>query len=788
MNGKEIVKRLGRWIDFKNDYKTLDPSFMESVWWVFKQIFDKGLVYRSWKVMPYSTGCTTPISNFEASMNYKEVDDPSLVVSFPLESDPNVAFVAWTTTPWTLPSNLALCVNPGFDYVKVQDLKRNKIFILGEARLSMLFADETEYKVLQKYKGKELEGQTYVPLFNYFEHFKSKGAFRVVCDNYVTAEAGTCIVHQAPAFGEDDYRVCMANGIITKQESSLLPCPIDDSGFFTDKTPDLHGKPITEANKIVRKAIVALGRLIVDSTLKHSYPFCWRSETPLLYRAVPSWFVAVENIKDKLLANNQHTYWVPDFIRDGRFLNWLKEARDWAVSRNRYWGTPIPIWASADFDEIVCVGSVEELEKLSGVRVTDLHRENVDHITIPSKTPGRPPLKRVEEVFDCWFESGSMPYAQVHYPFENRERFEKTFPADFIAEGIDQCRGWFYTLMVLSTALFDKPAFKNLIVNGLVLASDGKKMSKRLKNYPDPVKVVDLHGADSLRLYLINSAVVRGDNLRFQEQGVKDVVKDLFLPWFNAYRFFVECAKRLEQDGLPAFKPDAALIQKPENVMDRWILAATQSLVKFVKVEMGAYRLYTVLPRLVRFIDQLTNWYVRFNRKRLKGESGLEDRLFALNTLFEVLLTIIRMMSPFTPFFTEYVYQNLKKVLPENDRAESIHFTMFPEPRENLLNERIEEAVARMQAVIELGRAARDRRKKPLKFPLKHVTVVHEDPQFVADLQSLKDYILEELNVRELIVASDKTGFVTQKNHLWMISLERDSRETRKRSSKQLKP
>ena len=415
--------------------------------------------------------------------------------------------------------------------------------------------------------GQDLVGKRYTPLFDYFKSLTT--AFRVLEDDYVTDDSGTGIVHSAPAFGEDDYRVCVAGGIIEK--GGELPCPVDANGMFTEEVTDFVGRHVKEADTDICKRLKAEGRLVSKSNYKHSYPFCWRSDTPLIYKAVPSWFIKVEEIKERLLANNAKTYWVPTFVKEKRFHNWLENARDWNVSRNRYWGTPLPIWATEDFSEMIVIGSIEELEKLSGVKVTDIHRESIDHITIPStKTPGAV-LKRVEEVFDCWFESGSMPYAQSHYPFENKEAFEDGFPAHFIAEGLDQTRGWFYTLMVLSTALFDKPAFQNLIVNGLVLAENGKKMSKRLKNYPDPNLVIEKYGADALRLYLINSPVVRAEPLRFKESGVLGVVKDVFLPWYNTYRFFAQQALRLTSASGVAFDRASAAdrAKGSSNVLDK---------------------------------------------------------------------------------------------------------------------------------------------------------------------------------------------------------------------------
>lgn len=755
------VKRMGRWIDFKNDYKTLYPWFMETVWWVFKQLYDKGLVYRGVKVMPFSTACNTPLSNFESHQNYKDVQDPSVIVNFPLLDNEDVALIAWTTTPWTLPSNLALCVNPDYLYVKVKDNTTDKTYIMMEARLGALFKAESEYTLLDKFPGKILKGKKYKPLFQYFAKCAEKGAFQVVTDNYVKEEEGTGVVHQAPYFGADDYRVCTDYNIIQRDQAPI--CPVDASGCFTPEVTDFAGQYVKDADKNIIKWLKEHGRLVNASTFKHSYPFCWRSDTPLIYKAVPSWFVRVENMVDKLLDNNGKCYWVPEFVREKRFGNWLRDARDWAISRNRYWGTPIPLWVSDDFEEVVCVGSIAELEELTGNgQVTDLHRESIDGLTIPSRC-GKGVLRRVSEVFDCWFESGSMPYAQVHYPFENKREFEDTFPADFIAEGIDQTRGWFYTLLVLSTALFGKPPFKNVIVNGLVLASDGQKMSKRKKNYPDPGLIVKSYGADALRLYLINSPVVRAENLRFKEEGVRDVLKDVFLPWYNAYRFLVQNVQRLQKEENIQFLYNENTAKQSDNIMDKWIQSFTQSLIQFFKAEMDAYRLYTVVPRLVKFVDMLTNWYVRTNRRRLKGESGAEDCMWALETLFSVLFSMCRLMAPFTPFITEMMYQNLCHLIDpasvEEKDASSIHYLMLPQVRENLIDKRIESAVSQMQSVIELGRVIRDRKTLPVKYPLKEVIVIHQDPEALKDIQSLQKYILEELNVRQLTLSTEKDKY-----------------------------
>ncbi|KAG6287722.1 Isoleucine--tRNA ligase, cytoplasmic [Claviceps aff. purpurea] len=763
---RSTIERLGRWIDFDNDYKTMDPKFMESLWWVFKQLFEKGQVYQGHRVMPYSTVLTTALSNFEANQNYQDVTDPAIVVSFPLLDDPRVHLLAWTTTPWTLPSHTGLAVHPEFDYVKIHDEQSGKIFILLEHLLSTVYKDpkKAKFSLVGKIKGKDMLGWRYKPLFDYFyDDFKDCG-FRVLSGTYVTADSGTGIVHQAPAFGEEDYNVAVAAGVI--DEKRPPPDPLNDTGHFTAKVPDFAGLHVKEADKHIIKYLRATDRLVVESQLRHSYPMCPRSDTPLIYRAVPSWFIRIPEIIPDMLSNIEGSHWVPSFVKERRFASWIANARDWNVGRNRYWGTPIPLWVSEDLEERICIGSVEELRQLSGFQgeLHDIHRDKVDHITIPSRM-GKGTLRRVDEVFDCWFESGSMPYASQHYPFENVEKFERSFPGDFIAEGLDQTRGWFYTLLVLGTHLFGRSPFQNCVVNGIVLAEDGKKMSKRLKNYPDPSIVMEKYGSDALRLYLINSPVVRAEPLRFKESGVKEVVQKVLLPLWNSYKFFEGQAALLKKTEGVDFVWNPDMKTANDNVMDRWILASCQSLLEFVNAEMREYRLYTVVPRLLELIDNTTNWYIRFNRRRLKGENGLHDTQHALNALFEVLYTLCRGLAPFTPFLSDTIYLKLLVHIPKALQASDprcVHFLSFPEVRKELFNSEVERRVSRMQRVIDLARVSRERRGIGLKTPLKTLVVLHHDAQYLEDIRSLERYITEELNIRELLLSSDEASYDVQ--------------------------
>ncbi len=749
---EKTVRRMGRWVDFRNDYRTMDASFMETVWWVFQQMWDQDLIYEGYKVLPFSTRLGTVLSNFEANLNYKDVQDPAITVRFAAEGEEQVFFIAWTTTPWTLPSNLALAVGSDIDYVKVRDHADNVGYIMAEARLKTYFPKEDAYTIEARYQGKDLAGRRFAPLFPYFADQKQAGAFRVIESEHVTTEDGTGIVHMAPAFGEEDFYACQKADI-------PLVNPVDDDGRFTQVVSDFAGMHVKEADPKIIQRLKQAKQLVHQGTIQHSYPFCWRSETPLIYKAVNTWFVRVEAFRERLVKNNKLTTWVPDHLRDGRFGNWLENARDWAISRNRYWGTPLPIWKNDDGSEVVCLGSIDELAERTGTRVDDLHREFVDDLTFPDST-GSGVMRRVPQVFDCWFESGSMPYAQIHYPFENAEQFSRVFPADFVAEGLDQTRGWFYTLVVVAAALFDKPAFHNVVVNGMVLAEDGKKMSKRLKNYPEPEEILDEHGADALRLYLINSPLVRAEELRFSERGVRETVRRLLLPWWNAYKFFVTYAL------VDEWRPSRALEEPSPNILDRWILSRKQTLIRRVSTEMEAYRLYNVVPALLDFLNELTNWYVRLNRRRFWSEDDVADKQFAYQALYDVLLTFSKLMAPFTPFLADAIYTNLV-TLQEAGTEESVHLEPFPGYDESQVDAQLEDAVTRMQQVILLGRSLRNERKVKVRIPLQTLTILHRQQPILDELRPLEGYMQEELNVKEIVYSTaedEKIALTAQPN------------------------
>ena len=753
---ERVIGRLGRWVDFANDYKTMDPSFMESVWWVFKQLWDKDLVYRDLRVMPFSTRLSTSLSNFEANLDYRDVDDPAITVTLPLDDDPDDAvLLVWTTTPWTLPSNLGVAAGEDVEYVRAKRAGDDTVYILASAQAKAVLGEDCE--VLATFSGRELVGRTYVPLFDYFIELKQEprgegGAFFVMPGDHVTADDGTGLVHMAPAYGEEDFTACRAEGMTVVD-------PVDEEGRFTEPVRDYVGQHVKDADPHIMRRLKEEGRLFHRSTIRHSYPFCWRSGTPLIYKTVPSWFVRAEWLRERMIANNEQIHWVPDAVGTKRFGNWLAEARDWNVSRNRFWGTPIPVWTCESCGEHTCVGSIEALERLGGETVTDLHPHKIDHLTIECGVCGGP-SKRIAAVFDCWFESGAMPYAQDHYPFENAAQWEANFPAQFIAEGLDQTRGWFYTLLVLSTALFDKPSFSNCVVNGMVLAEDGSKMSKQKRNYPDPMHVLETYGADALRAALINSPVVRAEPFRFSEAGVREVVRTVLLPLRSAWSFFVQYANIdgwHPRDGFDGIET-AAVADRPEQ--DRWILSVLQSLVGEVNEQMEGYYLYRVVPPMVGFIDHLTNWYIRRSRRRFwrsaSDEAARIDKAAAYETLYEVLVTFSKVMAPVLPFITEALYQNLV-VAPgvQTEGGDSIHLCDYPEVETHKIDRALEDEVRITREVVSMGRALREKHKLKTRQPLSQVTVVHHGQAVHDALERHAALIEDELNVKRLVLVED---------------------------------
>lgn len=741
---RKTVTRMGRWVDFDNDYKTMDTPFMESIWWVFQQLWEKGRIYKAHRIMPYSLKLTTPLSNFEANRNYKDVQDPAITSRFRLKDAERFGggdayFLAWTTTPWTLPANLALCVGPDIDYVAVKDLSDGSVYVLAQARLSAYFKNESDYEQIALCKGAELESLEYEPLFDYFASHAD--SFRVLSDDFVTTADGTGIVHMAPAYGEDDYRICRDVGI-------ELVDPLDAEGCFTQQVPEFAGQLCKDADKAIIRMLKDSGKLVHQSTIQHSYPFCERTDTPLIYRAIDAWYVKVDDLRDRMQELNDQVHWMPGYVGSKRFGNWLADANDWNISRNRFWGSCIPVWVSEDGEDSICMGSIEELESYSGQKVDDLHKHVLD--TIVFEKDGKT-YRRTPEVLDCWFESGAMPYAQQHYPFENADQFENRFPADFIAEGLDQTRGWFYTLMVLGTILFDKPAFRNVVVNGLVLAEDGQKMSKRLKNYPDPMEVINKYGADAVRLYMIYSPVVRAENLAFAEDGVKQIMRDLLIPMWNAYSFFVTYANT---DG---WTPERTIPGESPNLLDRWILSSMEKLSADVTTAMDAYDLQSAVRPFVHFIEDLTNWYIRRSRRRFWKSEDDDDKNQAYQTLYTVLITLSKVGAPFVPFITESIYRNLRT----EDMPESVHLCDFPQFAGEHRDADLDRQMAVVQDVVRLGRSLRSDYDLKVRMPLKGIHVATRDMSLKRNIDELKHLVMEELNVKDVWFGEDETALAT---------------------------
>lgn len=725
------VTRQARWVDFENDYKTLDTPYMESVMWAFRTLWDKGLIYEGFRVLAYCWRCETPLSNTETRMDdvYKDRQDPALTVAFTLETGDKI--LAWTTTPWTLPSNLALAVGPEVDYVVVSHPDGNN-YIIAEARLSGYEKELEGALLVRTVKGSELVGLFYQPLFPFFAD--TENAFKVLNADFVTTQDGTGVVHLAPGFGEEDQNVCLSAGIATI-------CPMDEHGQYTQEITPWAGVHVFDANPDVIRFLKQMGVVIRHDTYNHPYPHCWRCAEPLVYRAISSWFVQVTAIKDRMVELNKDITWVPEHIKEGTFGKWLANARDWSISRNRFWGSPIPVWRSdnPEYPRIDVYGSIEELQRDFGGEIVDLHRPMIDDLIRPNPDDptGESMMRRVPEVLDCWFESGSMPFAQVHYPFENRQWFDDHYPGDFIVEYIGQTRGWFYTLHVLATALFDRPSFSTCVSHGIVLGDDGTKMSKSLRNYPDPMEVFDSHGADAMRWYLLSSPLLRGGDFSVTEVGMRDTVRQVLLPLWNSWYFLALYANAESKTGTHS--------TESPNVLDRYILAKLADTIDAVTNSMNTYDLFAACQQIRGFLDVLTNWYIRRSRDRFWA--GEQD---AINTLHTVLDYLTKIAAPLLPLLTDEISRGLHGV-----GSNSVHLADWPTteflPRDNSL-------VTSMDLVRDVCSSALSVRKahgRRVRLPLLEVTVASNDAEL---LSGFEEIIRDEVNVRKVTLTTDVAG------------------------------
>ena len=738
----EMFKRIGRWVDFNHDYKTMDLPFMESVINNFKQLYEKGLVYEDYRVLPYSWAAETPLSNFEVNQGYQDKTDNAITVMFKLENGMNI--LVWTTTPWTLPSNLMLAVGLDIDYAVMEE--DGQKYILAEALLGRYKKQLEHATKVGSMKGKDLVGMSYEPMFPYFKHLKDKGAFKVLSGEFVSTEDGTGVVHIAPGFGQDDFDACRAY-----DENFPVVCPVDEAGKFTSEVPDYEGQQVFETNEPIMQLLKEKGLLVKKEQYTHSYPFCWRTDTPLIYKAMSSWFVRVTDFRDEMVKNNQQINWVPEHIKDGRFGKWLEGARDWSISRNRFWGTPIPVWKSDNpqFPRVDVFGSVEEIKAKTGFEVKNLHKPYIDEVVYPNPDDpsGKTMMHRVSDVFDCWFESGSMPYAQVHYPFENKEWFESHFPADFIVEAMDQTRGWFYTLTVLSTALHNKPAFKNCICTGLLMAEGGQKLSKRLKNYPDPNEVLETIGSDVLRWFLVSSPVLKGGNLAVDKEGkeIAKAARAALIPLWNAFYFFTLYANA---EGYKAKE-----VYSSNEAIDNYILSKLKRLSQIVKQGLDTYDVALATNEVTSFMEILNNWYIRRTRDRF-----WEGDRQAFDVLYTVLVNLSKIVAPLMPFVSEYVFKTLTG-------EESVHLTDYPTLSEIKLDDALVKEMDFLQDLCSAAKFIREEKNLRNRLPLQSLTVVGKDLDFIGT--QYQDIIKDELNVKEVKLDNNLANYADKSVYLY---------------------
>ena len=736
---EEMSDRVGFWADMNDPYVTYHNDYIESVWWALRQIWDKGLLYKGHKIMPYCPRCGTSLSSHEVAQGYKDVKENSLIVKFKIPNQENAYILAWTTTPWTLPSNVALCVNPGETYVKVQ-IEDGSTYILAKALVKSVFGD-TAVQEIETYRGTDLCGMEYEPLYTFI---KPDGkAYYIIADNYVTMDDGTGIVHIAPAFGEDDSRVCKENGL-------PFICHVNTQGKFVPETGEWSGLFVKDTDKLVIRDLKERNQCFAVIPFEHSYPFCWRCDTPLLYYACDTWFIKMTAVRDQLLKNNETVNWLPDNIKHGRFGNFLENIIDWGLSRSRYWGTPLPIWECSCGHRHV-IGSIQELKEM-GINCPEdieLHKPYVDQVKLRCPECGGE-MTRVSEVIDCWFDSGSMPFAQWHYPFENKEKFEENFPANFISEAVDQTRGCFYTLMAISTLLFDKAPYKNVIVLGHVQDDKGVKMSKHKGNVILPMDILNAQGSDAVRWYFYSNSAPWLPN-RFSAKNVSESQRKFLGTLWNTYAFYVLYAEIDQFDPTKYRLEDCKL-----TVMDRWILSKLNHVIDDVDKNLGSYHITEATRAITEFTDELSNWYVRRCRGRYWGSALSEDKIAAYMTLYTTLVTFSKVCAPFIPFMTEEIYQNL--VLSVDASApESVHLCDFPKAQADFDNPEIEQEMDAIRKIVMLGRACRNEANIKNRQPLSKLYIQTENKVNAA----YNDIILEELNIKEVAFTDQASDFIT---------------------------